>query len=121
VTIAAARAAISSRLTPLFDLHLLINLRKTFMPFGPRPSVHGESGRAALPSNCFPKGILVSNEWIQGHLKLCGVLLLVLAGLNAWCAYEVFAEHPLAALANGTTSVVITLGVLLTWGTGTTQ
>ena len=61
------------------------------------------------------------NKWIEEHFKLFGVLLLVLATLNAWIAYEIFLEHPIAALANGTMAVVITLGVILSWGTGETK
>ena len=61
------------------------------------------------------------NKWTEDHFKLFGVLLLVLATLNAWIAYEIFLEHPIMALANGTMAVVITLGVILSWGTGETK
>ena len=57
-------------------------------------------------------------KWFEQHFKLLGVLLLVLAGLNAWVAYAIFPGHPIMALANGTVAVVIVLGVILLWGAG---
>ncbi|MCL5005938.1 MAG: hypothetical protein M1404_05340 [Acidobacteria bacterium] len=60
-------------------------------------------------------------KWIEKHFKLFGVLLLVLAALNGWIAYRIFLEHPIMALANGAMAVVITVGVILSWGTGETN
>lgn len=55
-------------------------------------------------------------KWIEKHFKLFGVLLLVVAVLNGWIAYETFADHPIMALANGVMTIVIVVGVLLLWG-----
>jgi hypothetical protein len=63
----------------------------------------------------------VFEKWIDRHFKLLGVLLVGLAALNAWMAYKIFLEHPIMAFANGTMAVVITLGVILSWGTGETK
>ena len=60
-------------------------------------------------------------KWIEKHFELFRLLLLVLATLNAWIAYEIFLEHSIMALANGTMAVVITLGVILSRGTGETK
>ena len=57
-------------------------------------------------------------RWLEEHLKLFGVLLLVLAVLNGWVAYSVFFEYPLMALANGVMAVLIVPGVILLWGVG---
>lgn len=59
--------------------------------------------------------------WIEKHFELFRLLLLVLATLNAWIAYEVFLEHPIMALANGMMAVVITVGVILSRGMGETK
>lgn len=57
-------------------------------------------------------------KWIDEHFKLFGVLLLVLAALNGWAAYRIFANYPVMALVNGLMAVVIALGVILLWGAG---
>ncbi|TAM79621.1 MAG: hypothetical protein EPN47_17620 [Acidobacteria bacterium] len=57
-------------------------------------------------------------EWIEKHFKLFGILLLILAALNGWIAYEIFLDYPIMALANGAMAVVIVLGVALSRGTG---
>ncbi len=67
------------------------------------------------------KGLLVFKKWIEKHFELFRILLLVLATLNAWIAYEISLEHPIMALANGAMAVVITLGVILSRGTGETK
>jgi hypothetical protein len=64
------------------------------------------------------KGILVFKQWIEKHFKLFGILLLVLAALNGWVAYEIFPEHPIMALANGAMAIVIVAGVILLCGGG---
>ncbi len=60
----------------------------------------------------------MSKKWIEKHFKLFGVLLLIMAGLNAWVAYEIFAQHPLITLTNGVMAIVIVVGVMLLWGAG---
>ncbi len=57
-------------------------------------------------------------KWLEEHLKLFGVLLLVLAALNGFIAYAIFPQHPIMALANGVMAVAIILGVILLWGVG---
>lgn len=57
-------------------------------------------------------------KWLEGHLKVFGVLLLALAALNGWVAYAIFLDHPLMALGNGAMAVVIVVGVILLWGVG---
>ena len=57
-------------------------------------------------------------KWIDEHFKLFVVLLLVLAALNGWVAYRIFANYPVMALVNGLMAVVIALGVILLWGAG---
>ena len=57
-------------------------------------------------------------EWFEEHFKLFGVLLLMMAALNAWVAYAIFPEHPIMASANAAMAVVIALGVILLWGAG---
>ena len=56
--------------------------------------------------------------WIEKHLKLFGVLLLVLAAVNTWIASEIFLDYPILALANGAMAIVIVVGVILLWGVG---
>jgi uncharacterized membrane protein (DUF441 family) len=62
--------------------------------------------------------ISLFKKWIEEHFKLFGILLLVLAGLNAWVASEIFPDHPIIAMANGAMAVALVLGVLLSWKTG---
>ena len=55
-------------------------------------------------------------QWIEKHLKLSRVFLLVLATLNTWIASAIFLDYPILALANGAMAIVIVVGVLLLWG-----
>jgi hypothetical protein len=57
-------------------------------------------------------------KWLGEHLKLFGILLLVLSALNGWVAYAIFSDHPIMGSANAAMAVVIALGVALSWGTG---
>ena len=57
-------------------------------------------------------------KWLEEHFKLFGVLLLVMAALNGWVAYEIFPDYPIMALANGAMAVAILVGVILLWGAG---
>lgn len=52
-------------------------------------------------------------QWIEKHFNLCGVLLLVLAALNGWVAYQIFPTHPVMAAGNGAMAALIVLGVIL--------
>jgi hypothetical protein len=60
----------------------------------------------------------VFRKWIENHFKLFGVLLLVMAALNAWVAYSIGLEHPFMALANALGAVVIVLDVIRFWRAG---
>ena len=64
------------------------------------------------------KGILVFKNWIEKHIKLFRVLLLILAAVNTWVASEIFPDYPVMALANGAMAIVIVVGVILLWGAG---
>lgn len=57
-------------------------------------------------------------KWIEKHFKLFGVLLLIMAGLNGWVAYSIVLEHPMMAIANAVTAVVIVLDVVRFWLAG---
>lgn len=57
-------------------------------------------------------------RWIEKHLKLFGVLLLIMAGLNTWVASEIFLDYPILALANGAMAILIAVGVIALWGAG---
>ena len=57
-------------------------------------------------------------EWFEEHFKLFGVLLLMMAALNAWVAYAIFPEHPIMASANAAMAVAILLGVVVFWRAG---
>jgi hypothetical protein len=59
----------------------------------------------------------VFKKWIEEHSKLFRALLLVLATLNAWIAYEMFLEHPIMTFANGTMAVLILFVVIASWRT----
>ena len=54
-------------------------------------------------------------KWIEKHLKLFGVLLLVLAAVNTWVASEIFLDYPVMSLANGVMAIVLVVGVILLW------
>jgi hypothetical protein len=60
----------------------------------------------------------VFKKWIEKHLNLFGVLLLILAAVNTWIASEIFLDYPIMALANGAMAIVIVVGVMLLWGAG---
>jgi hypothetical protein len=60
----------------------------------------------------------VFKKWIEKHFKLFGVLLLVLAALNGCVAYSIVLEHPIMAMANAVTAVVIVLDVVRFWRAG---
>jgi hypothetical protein len=60
---------------------------------------------------------------MQEHLfekvdQVLGILLLVLAPINGWMAYTLYAQHPIMASANGALAVVIVSGVILFWRAG---
>jgi hypothetical protein len=57
-------------------------------------------------------------KWIEQHFKLFGVLLLVLAALNGWVAYSIVLAHPIMAMANAVTALVIVLDVFRFWRAG---
>lgn len=58
------------------------------------------------------------NKGIEEHFKLFGVLLLVLAVLNAWVAYSIVLDHPIMAVANAVTAVLIVLDLVRFWQAG---
>jgi hypothetical protein len=47
-----------------------------------------------------------------------GILLLVLASINGWMAYTLYAQHPIMASANAAVVVVIVPGVIFFWRAG---
>lgn len=60
---------------------------------------------------------------MQKHLfervhQILGILLLILAPINGWMAYTLYAQHPIMASANGALAVVIVAGVALFWRSG---
>ena len=60
---------------------------------------------------------------MQKHLfekvhQILGILLLILAPINGWMAYTLYAHHPIMASANGALAVVIVAGVVLFWRSG---
>ena len=55
------------------------------------------------------------SDWVANHRRIVGVLLLYLAGMNAWIGYTSLVEHPILALLNAGTAAVLTIGVVFTW------
>jgi len=60
---------------------------------------------------------------MQKHLfeklhQVSGILLLVLAPINGWMAYTLYAQHPIMASANAAAVVVIVPGVIFFWRAG---
>ena len=60
---------------------------------------------------------------MQKHLfeklhHVLGILLLVLAPINRWMTYTLYAQHPIMALANAAVAVVIIPSVILFWRAG---
>lgn len=58
---------------------------------------------------------------MQKHLfekfhQVLGILLLVLASINGWMAYTLYAKHPIMASANA--AAVIVPGVIFFWRAG---
>ena len=60
----------------------------------------------------------MQKELFEKYYRVLGILLLVLASINAWAAYALYREHPIMALANGAMAVVTVLGVILFWHPG---
>ena len=63
---------------------------------------------------------------MQKHLfeklhQVLGLLLLVLAPINGWMAYTLYAQHPIMASANVAVAVVTVPGVILFWLAGRRQ
>ena len=61
---------------------------------------------------------------MQKHLferlhQVSGILLLVLASINGWMAYTLYAQHPIMASANAAAVVVVIVpGVIFFWRAG---
>ena len=60
----------------------------------------------------------MQKELFEKYYRVLGILLLVLAPINAWAAYALYPEHPIMALTNGAMAVVTVLGVILFWHPG---
>ena len=63
---------------------------------------------------------------MQKHLfeklhQVLGILLLVLAPINGWMTYKLYAQHPIMASANVAVAVVTVPGVILFWLAGRRQ
>jgi len=54
--------------------------------------------------------------WFEDRPDVLGILLLLLAVINAWLA--IFANDAITALANGAMAVVLVLGVTFFWRAG---
>jgi hypothetical protein len=59
---------------------------------------------------------------MQKHLfeklhQVSGILLLVLASINGWMAYTLYAQHPIMASANAAAAVIVP-GVIFFWRAG---
>ncbi|HUY13720.1 MAG TPA: hypothetical protein VMX16_08845 [Terriglobia bacterium] len=52
-------------------------------------------------------------KWIHNHPALAHLILLILAGINAWSAWHVFSRSPILALVQGILSVLLLLGAML--------
>ena len=53
-------------------------------------------------------------KWINNHPAIARVALLCLPGINAWSAWHIFSRWPILAVAQGTLSILLLLGVALT-------
>lgn len=52
-------------------------------------------------------------KWIQNHPAFARLILLILAGINAWSAFNIVARSPLLALVQGILCVLMTAGAVL--------
>jgi hypothetical protein len=52
-------------------------------------------------------------KWIYNHPALARLVLLALAGINAWSAWHIFSRSPILGLAQGTLSILLLLGAIL--------
>jgi hypothetical protein len=52
-------------------------------------------------------------KWINNHPALVRLVLLLLAGINAWSALHISARSPLLALVQGILSVLMLAGAVL--------
>ena len=50
--------------------------------------------------------------------RALGIMLVILAPVNAWMAYTLYPQHPLMASASAGMAVVIVAGVVLFWRAG---
>lgn len=53
-------------------------------------------------------------KWIDKHPVVARLVLMALAGVNAWSAWHIFSRSPILALAQGTLSIFVLLGAILT-------
>lgn len=54
-------------------------------------------------------------RWVDDHFKFVAAFLLILAALNLWISYTLFADHPIMAAANATMAVILAIGVVMSW------
>jgi hypothetical protein len=51
-------------------------------------------------------------KWIHDHPALARLVLMVLAGINAWSAWHISSRSPILALVQGILSVLLLLGAM---------
>ena len=54
-------------------------------------------------------------NWIANHHRVVCVFLLTLAGLNVWISVHLYPHHPHLGVVNAAMSVVLVVGVYLSW------
>lgn len=74
------------------------------------------NAQAIRRRNC-EEEIFMVTKWLEGHPRLVGIFLLILAALNGWISYTIFYEHPIMAAANAAMAVLLATGVILSWRT----
>jgi hypothetical protein len=53
-------------------------------------------------------------KWIDNHPIVARLVLMALAGVNAWSAWHILSRSLILALAQGTLSLFLLLGAILT-------
>ncbi len=56
-------------------------------------------------------------RWYEDHYRLAGVML-ALAALNGWLAYESGSKHPIMAFLHAAMAVAMVLAVVFCWKLG---
>jgi zinc transporter ZupT len=53
-------------------------------------------------------------QWCEDNYRLAGVMLAI-AAINGWLAYEFSSQHPIMALIHAAMAVAMVLAVLFCW------